>query len=717
VGCVLRRWVWLAVSLCLGWTAAMASPRLALDAEELAWLAARQSRPITVAHDPGAGLDQFELLGRESGLLTSLLQDMSEQLGLPFVRVVSRDWEQAYGRFERGEVDVLFGANPTPERLQRMQFTPPVLRYPYMVFARRNSDVKDLSDLDGRSLGFLRADFVTSELPREYPNIAYREVEFSNQNEGLQSLSQGLIDGFVISGGGMEIEVLRQYPALQRIAILRGITSDMTFAVTHEQAMLGRVLNRYLQQRAGAVQQMAEQAQRLYHRKALQLSPAELRWLDQESVAVVGVAEDYLPFDYHDRGQYKGIAGATLQRIADTVGMRVQVVSAPFVELVEQVRQGKVHVLNMAKTTDRLHYVLFPAPISTERDIVVGLKSSPPVPSVYALDGQPVAVIEGFWHEEYLRKNLKNPRIVRTSSIQESLQAVRNGRATYLIENPTVVEFYINGLGYTDLVKRGGTSKDSFVYFGVSKQRPELAGIMDKLIPLIDFEEMKYLGIQSVPQLQNEDNRRLTWWLLGLGGVLVLVVSFTVRMVRRLIAERAATTLLREREQLLYTDSLTGFFNRNRFSLWTQSEADQADTFPQAVVVADMNHLKRVNDIHGHLAGDELIRLFARTARTHWPEAVAFRFGGDEFVFVLPGCNIEQVKVEVQALQRLCTQTQVELLPGVVVQPSASMGYAVRPDASTPVHVSVAEADQRMYAVKAKSRRRRSDWSDTLSST
>jgi len=322
-------------------------------------------------------------------------------------------------------------------------------------------------------------------------------------------------------------------------------------------------------------------------------------------------------------------------------------------------------------------------------------------------------VIDGFWHEEYLRKNLKNPRIVKTASIQESLQRVRDGAADYLIENPTVVEFYINGLGYVDVVKRGITSKDSFIYFGVSRQRPELAAIMDKVIPLIQFEEMKYLGIQTVPTLRNEANSQLLVILGVLGGVLLLILVLTVRTVRKLIEQRAKTQFLREREHLLYTDSLTGFHNRNYFSHRVDGAdgvgaADLAD-FPQAVVVADMNNLKRVNDAHGHAAGDRLLVLFAEAARAQWPQAQAFRIGGDEFLFLLPRCSEAQVRSDLEALKQRCQRSRLETESGDSFSPSAALGHALRSSPEQSLRQTIAQADAQMYEAKALMKKRRSD--------
>jgi diguanylate cyclase (GGDEF)-like protein len=678
-----------------------------LDAAQLAWIAEHKGKVLSVGFDPYAGLDSFEFQGRQIGLLPALLSDMQVQLGLRLEAAEVKSWDDAYSHFLAGKIDLLYGANPTPEREKVMRFTQAAQKYPYVVFARKDSLVQTLGDLDGKTVGFLANDFVIQQLPAEFPNIHLQVASFDDQRAGLKALAAGEVDGFVTAGGGVEYEFLSDFPDLTLVAELKAITSDMTFAVAKDRAILAQIIDRYLDHRRLIIQTFARDARRSYNRKVLHFSDAELSWLTQNGEAVVGVAEDYLPFDYFDKGEYKGIAGVTLDRVAELIGLRFKVVSGSFAKMLERAQAGEVHVLNLAKTDDRQKHFLFPHAISTERDIIVGLKSSPPVQDVYGLDGRRVAVIDGFWHEEYLRKNLKNPQVVKTADIMESLRLLRAGKVDYLIENPTVVEFYINGLGYTDLVKRGSTSKDSFIYFGVSRQQPELAAILDKVIPLIQFEEMKYLGMQTVPTLRNEANRQLTLLLAALAVALLLILAVTVRTVRKLAEQRAKTQFLREREHLLYTDSLTGFHNRNYFS--EKADAAMSGSFPQAIVVADMNMLKHVNDSHGHAAGDALIRAFADAARAQWPQADCYRIGGDEFLFVLPDCREEGVAAELEALRQRCRQARFEVAPEVWVSPSAALGYALRADAQMPLQACIAEADQRMYAAKAGMKKRSTD--------
>lgn len=709
--CNTWRWAGLLLLTLLlpGLGAAQTASGIQLSAEQQAWLAQHQSQPLTVGFDPFGGVDSFELRGKRHGFLHLLLADIQKKTGLHLVPANSAGWDDAYSRFTEGKIDILYGANATPEREKIMRFTAPAQRYPYVVLAHKEGSVQTLGDLDSKRLGVIANDFVIEALPRVYPNVHFKPIVFGDQNLALAALTQGSIDAFVTSGGGVEVEYLVGHPELAVVAQLRAITSDMTLAVLHKDAMLASILERYLDQSRDAITGMAQDARKIYNRKALRLSDAELDWLDQSSEAVVGVAEDYLPFDYFNKGRYLGIAGESFRAIADTIGIRYTVVSAPFAQIMDQARAGKVHVVDMAKTEDRLRDFLFPHPISKERDIVVGLKTSPPVSDIYALDGLRVAVIEGFWHEEYLRKNLRDPRIVKTQDIMESLQKVRKGEADYLIENPTVAEFYINGLGYQDLVKRGNTSSDSFVYFGVSRTQPQLASIMDKVSPLLSFEEMKYRGIQSVPTLTNESTGRLRWITGLLGLALVAIVVVTAVTARKLTNERLTTQFLREREELLYTDTLTGLLNRNHYS--HHADALSASLgFPQAVVVADLNNLKRTNDTYGHAAGDRLIQMLAEAARAHWPSAKGYRMGGDEFLFIVPLTDTAiSVQQQLEAFQARCATMAHTLPDGTPMHPHSALGYALRMESTSTLEQCLATADARMYAMKASQKKRRTD--------
>ena len=195
--------------------------------------------------------------------------------------------------------------------------------------------------------------------------------------------------------------------------------------------------------------------------------------------------------------------------------------------------------------------------------------------------------------------------------------------------------------------------------------------------------------------MQNEEALQLSKIVVGLLLVLAGVIFATVRVVQSLSEQKAQTQLLQEREHLLYTDALTGFYNRNHFS--HRAEALRAGHYPQAVLVADLNNLKRVNDTLGHAAGDALIVAFALALREQFPGAKLFRMGGDEFLVLVDGMSEAQLVEAIRQLQDRCTRP----VEGGAV-PSAAIGYAIRYGDGDGLDAAIAAADARMYHAKTQ---------------
>ena len=120
------------------------------------------------------------------------------------------------------------------------------------------------------------------------------------------------------------------------------------------------------------------------------------------------------------------------------------------------------------------------------------------------------------------------------------------------------------------------------------------------------------------------------------------------------------------------TDPLTGVANRRSFDITVASRLPQGR--PYAVLYADLDHFKKLNDTHGHDVGDRALRLFAGVLKTSLrPDDVVARFGGEEFVVLIDGCDAEQAH---DAADRIRDELHLALAAGAVPGFTVSIGIA-----------------------------------------
>lgn len=175
---------------------------------------------------------------------------------------------------------------------------------------------------------------------------------------------------------------------------------------------------------------------------------------------------------------------------------------------------------------------------------------------------------------------------------------------------------------------------------------------------------------------------------------------------RRLEAKHAA--LLARLEQEAMTDALTEIANRRAFD----AEANHMMAWAKrngttvAVGIADIDHFKKINDCHGHMVGDAVLREVARrmvgAART--TDFIA-RIGGEEFGLLFPDTGAETAIVIAQRIREAIAATPIQTDDGVDVHTTISIGLATMAP-GTELDDALAEADSALYSAKGGGRNR-----------
>jgi two-component system cell cycle response regulator len=163
-------------------------------------------------------------------------------------------------------------------------------------------------------------------------------------------------------------------------------------------------------------------------------------------------------------------------------------------------------------------------------------------------------------------------------------------------------------------------------------------------------------------------------------------------------------------ERLAFIDDLTHLFNSRYLRHVLERETSEQGG-PFALLFIDLDHFKQVNDTHGHLAGDTVLREGAAVLRRGLRACdVLGRYGGEEFLAVLPQVDIDAGRVAAERLRRELEGYPVILPTGERVRITASFGVASRDELGGTAEVTsdhlVGLADRRLYQAKAAGRNR-----------
>jgi two-component system cell cycle response regulator len=297
----------------------------------------------------------------------------------------------------------------------------------------------------------------------------------------------------------------------------------------------------------------------------------------------------------------------------------------------------------------------------------------------------------------------------------------RGGRILMVDDQPALSERVLGILAGEHNVEREADPNEALFHAA--------EGNYDLLIVSLDLDNFDGLRLcsqlRSLERTRNvpvlavavaESNARLVRALeIGVNDYLVRPIDKNeiLARVRTQIRKKRYTERLRDNVQLsiemAITDALTGLYNRRYMEshVGTLVEQAAARNKPLAVLVLDIDYFKSINDSHGHDAGDDVLREFAlRIRKSIRGLDLACRYGGEEFVVVMPETDMAVATMVAERLRRRIASEPFPIQKGArAIEVTISIGIAALGPGDTPAAI-IKRADQALYRAKRDGRNR-----------
>jgi two-component system cell cycle response regulator len=228
------------------------------------------------------------------------------------------------------------------------------------------------------------------------------------------------------------------------------------------------------------------------------------------------------------------------------------------------------------------------------------------------------------------------------------------------------------------------------------------------------LERTRHLPIVVVVQ-PGEDARLLRALDMGVNDYLTRPVDRNelLARVRTQIKRKRHSDYLRDRleesVELAVTDALTGLHNRRYMETHLSTLAEQAENTgrPLSLVVVDIDNFKSINDTYGHEAGDRVLRQFAARFRRNTRSIdLACRFGGEEFVIVMPDSGLEPARQMGERLRECIAAEPFQADGEIWITVTVSVGVATLDQPQGSLEALFRRADRALYVAKRSGRNR-----------
>ncbi len=372
-----------------------------------------------------------------------------------------------------------------------------------------------------------------------------------------------------------------------------------------------------------------------------ELTQKEREYLQKKKVITMCVDPEWMPYERIEKGQHIGMAADYMKIISNLISTPIRLVpTKSWSESISCAQKRECDIYSLAMSTpQRRTYMDFTRPYLSIPLVITTRIDELFIADITQVLDRKLGVSKGYAFAELLRLKYPAINLVEVENINEGLTRVAQGELYGFVGTLSTVGYQLQK-SYIGELKVAGKFDDRWeLGIGVRNDDPILLAILDKAIASLDSGTKQHIFNKWISV---KYDTRIDYTLLWqIGAILLLIVAFLVYRQHEL---QKYNSLL---QKLSVTDKLTSLYNRQKIdeALHEQLELYFRYQKPFSVLIADVDHFKRVNDTFGHLVGDEVLKFVADYIRSHCRATdIVGRWGGEEFIIISPQTELEGMR-------------------------------------------------------------------------
>ena len=512
----------------------------------------------------------------------------------------------------------------------------------HFIVAGKLDSVNNLNDLFNKKVGIITSDKnVISYYLTEYNNInlkdykdydALSDAYYSKEVEYVIIPMYKYLDNIIASN-------------LEIIFHLDGLFSYYTLSRTNEYEILNSIMNKFYNRwEETSINKINSYFLDMFY------TSKEYSEIEKESITdedfIVGYMNN-LPFEGMIRRNFTGLTATYLSKFADISGVTYKYIKYDNIEeLKNALQDNKIDLMLNYYSLNDNNFTSSRTLGPTKYVVLAHVDNNIVINSLYSLANITVTMINNM----NLKYNMSSRNLFEIRDFNDVRSLLKNiDRDSIIIVEKEVYDYYKDSslknysIRYIDSVKLNNS-------FLLSNKNTAFNKLFDFYLGTLSPNEIKNESVVGV--LDTLKNNRIFNFIVNNILYIIVILLILSFMVYIAIKKTLYSKKIKKEDRLYYFDAMTNLKNRNylndNIDFWSSTKV-----YPQAIIVIDINSLRKLNDIYGHEAGDDQIKAVASALiKTQRDNTEIMRTDGDEFIIYLVGYDEKKIGTYIHKLNK-----------------------------------------------------------------